>query len=451
MAITTEKQAEKSYKKIVHQKTISGDDKAFYLEDDSKINVSSETIWMQEASIPATVPTVGSGGGALLSGDIFDAAGLHHLDGSYDGIPIVQYFEDVAMPLVLGTTNSFQLTGSEQQILSFAFAEGIYAPVVKDQSDNAVPFGLNSWELDIESGTIVFFDGTPAGITSLKLTYWKYVGEMLSEQAVPVSTLTTKTYKLAADNLVTDVTKKDNDGDTTNDTFVIAHNLNATTLLARLREIAVPTELISAETLPNHVVGGTSFTSDYWFAQTFVPASNISTDFEAYIGLSSITGTPDYDLTLSIYSVAAGLPNALIGTSTNSINASAMSGGVYTAAFNFTGIPLSSGTEYALVIKSSNIVSQDGSNFIVLEEQNNQYAPGRNSFSSDSGSNWQDVSGLSTADYRIKISTMSGSTGNIEVLPHEIRFIDANNTEIELRPSLPDDVDEFYVDLIKLA
>ncbi len=239
MAITSARQAELAYKKVIHGKTTSHDgSRAYYLEDNSPLSIDSEFVPIDKSLIPFSKPTVGSGvAGALVDGDLFDKNGRVQTDPLYTGNPIVQYRFRRSMALMPGTTQSYQTATSEQFILPFNFNNGLYAPIVENQANAVVPFGQNSWELDTMSGVITFYDGNPSGVTSLKLTYWKYVGRKLSD--IPIASgsgLINLSYALAANALVSGVTLKDNDLDLINDTFIIDHNMNASLLIVQLKK-----------------------------------------------------------------------------------------------------------------------------------------------------------------------------------------------------------------------
>jgi len=111
-------------------------------------------IWSQSDSIPTTASP------SLIN------------DNDIDGI--VQLKKDVSMSLVPGTTNSFYSVELVDAI-PFNFGDGSYNYVLKDSTNQNIPFGLGDWVVDPTTGTLTFYGILPSNMPP-KITFYKYIG-----------------------------------------------------------------------------------------------------------------------------------------------------------------------------------------------------------------------------------------------------------------------------------
>lgn len=118
-----------------------------------------------------------------------------------------------------------------------------------------------------------------------------------------------------------------------------------------------------------------------------------------------VKGTPGYNVTAYIYADDGNRPGALLGASTNAINAATLAnvwnGGPY--KFTFTSVPLTAGARYWIGLGAS--ASGDANNFIAIGLNNaSGQGAAENLYRSTDGTTWSTFSTL----YSVRFRTYSG-------------------------------------------
>lgn len=161
----------------------------------------------------------------------------------------------------------------------------------------------------------------------------------------------------------------------------------------------------------------TTWTSATRYNQPVVPSvSGTAASFTVYIRKGT---NPVFDLIADICADSAGDPGTVLATSTNTFDVSTLNNITYTAVtFNFTGLPVVSGTTYHIVLRPVSFIASDP-----LEFQASQtYAPGPAEVSINSGTSWSPLS------FPLRFSLMS-SAG---VGPNEIAGPVSSGTNITI-------------------
>lgn len=177
MPISNEQKAEKAYKKVVLGVAMTANNKSYYTEPISPTSVRDpKNVWLDAADIPVTAPVT------PVASTIYDKNGV---DVVTSGLPGVIQYIDTVMTAVQGSNDSFMLT-NEHATIAFNSINGQYAPQFIDNSTgDPIPFGLNAMEYDIDAGVLFFVEGKPAGLTAVRIKYWRYVGRTFSD-VIPV-------------------------------------------------------------------------------------------------------------------------------------------------------------------------------------------------------------------------------------------------------------------------
>jgi hypothetical protein len=162
--ISSEQQAEVVYKVLEGKANTNANRSAAEEPLPSALILNPANIWLDAGLIPQTAP-------ALTSGGIFSVTFAHGVIQD-----VLQYFVDELLTAV--SASSFYSPNLKDSI-SYSFdPAGTYLYTLKD-SGNTLAFGLNSWVVDNEAGTLTFYDGIPPGISQppqFTLTFYKYVG-----------------------------------------------------------------------------------------------------------------------------------------------------------------------------------------------------------------------------------------------------------------------------------
>ena len=142
---------------------------------------------------------------------------------------------------------------------------------------------------------------------------------------------------------------------------------------------------------------GTSFNAASWGGQTFIPAvTGPLTKVDVQLFCSGCTGTTP-NLTLSIRSTSAGLPVGADLATTTITGFSNSSSVYYTATFS-SPTTVTSGTQYALILRPAANPSV-GSGYFWVRANPSSYANGQRVTTVDSGATW---AADSTRDFNFK-------------------------------------------------
>ena len=153
MALTPEQIANLLFKKEQGKGSTNNAREFFEEPRDGSRRVLPSQVWQQAEDIPATAPSLAHEG--------------------EDGV--VKYFEDLSLTPVPGVPNSFS---SDDLIdaIPFNFGDGSYNYVLKDDNDNAIPFGQGDWIVDGDAGVLTFYGAVPANMPP-KISFYKYIGD----------------------------------------------------------------------------------------------------------------------------------------------------------------------------------------------------------------------------------------------------------------------------------
>lgn len=160
MALSSAQISDILFKKIATGKSTTDNTRKFFEEPyNGRPFVDLSQIWAQSSLIPNVAAPVTN---------------------------VVSYVIDLSLQYVLGTAASF--TCNTKNIIPFNYGDGISYNYTLKKSDNTlIPFGTNDWYLDTETGTLTFFGGLPAGVSSLnspKLTFYKYIGKTAADTGI---------------------------------------------------------------------------------------------------------------------------------------------------------------------------------------------------------------------------------------------------------------------------
>lgn len=154
---------EAAFKNAVKQKPNTNANLAWYEEaGDISKRISIASLWIDSDYIPLEAPE------QLVSSKYSISLGNVSID-------VLERVEDVELTKVAGTPASFY---NELLIDSIdpSFGTG-YSIIIKDVFGNQVPFGLNKWVVDGESGILSFLEGIPDGYQApFKISFFRYIG-----------------------------------------------------------------------------------------------------------------------------------------------------------------------------------------------------------------------------------------------------------------------------------
>jgi hypothetical protein len=198
--------------------------------------------------------------------------------------------------------------------------------------------------------------------------------------------------------------------DTTQADFLsgVSTNLDLATSPGDVTLLNAPT---SDQSNTSGTTTGTGFGTPGWTGQTFIPAvTGLLAKADVQLFCNGCGATPP-NLTLSVRNTAAGLPTGA-DLATVTIPGSAFAGGgtvLFTATF---GAPatLTSGTQYALVLRPVSVPS--GSGYFWIRSSPSTYANGSRVLSADSGGTW---SADTTRDFNFRTYMQTGfaASGNL--------------------------------------
>jgi Carboxypeptidase regulatory-like domain len=151
---------------------------------------------------------------------------------------------------------------------------------------------------------------------------------------------------------------------------------------------------------------GTSFATTSWGGQTFIPAvTGQLTRVDAQLFCSGCTGTTP-NLTLSVRNTSGGLPTGA-DLATATIPGFSSGAAVYYAA-NFSSPPtLTSGTQYALILRP--VANPSPGGYFWIRSSPSTYANGQRVISADNGATW---TADSTRDFNFKTYINTGFTAS---------------------------------------
>jgi hypothetical protein len=154
MALTSAQISNLLFKKIIAGKSSTSDARQFFEEPfDGRSIVFPSQIWVQIDQIPNTAPVLAD----------------------TQTVGVVQYFQNLTLTAVPGTTGSFHHSNLVNAI-PFNFGDGVsYNYSIKDFTGAAIPFGTSDWVLDIDAGVLTFYNGVPGNMPP-KISFYKYVG-----------------------------------------------------------------------------------------------------------------------------------------------------------------------------------------------------------------------------------------------------------------------------------
>lgn len=171
---------EAAFKNAVKQKPNTNANLSWYEEaGDLSKRISIASLWIDSDRIPLEAPT-----------DLVDS--IYYVKLGNISFPVLQRFNNVELTKVAGTPASFY---SEHLIDSIdpSFGTG-YGITLTDSTGEKIPFGLNQWVVDGESGILSFLAGVPAGYKApFKVSFFKYVGRkgleglVTTDGAVPMA------------------------------------------------------------------------------------------------------------------------------------------------------------------------------------------------------------------------------------------------------------------------
>jgi hypothetical protein len=166
MALTTAQQALLLFKKLLGlgQTTAS---REFFNETSfpGRSAVYTNQIWTEQTLIPNTAPVLTSG----------------------QSSSVVQYWEDVTLGAVPGTTTAFT-SSLLIDAIPFNYGDGTsYNYTLKDNLNNGIAFGQGDWIVDTDAGLVTFYSTVPANMPP-KISFYKYVGAKgFTSPTVPIT------------------------------------------------------------------------------------------------------------------------------------------------------------------------------------------------------------------------------------------------------------------------
>ena len=130
----------------------------------SENHVKIQNVWMDSQFIPDSAPN-----------DQIDGDGFYRVQFFSDNIPIIRKVVELRLSLEDGTRATFY-NSLLLNAIPFDYGDG-YQYELKDTAGNIVPFGLNNWVVDGNSGTLSFLGGLPTGFSNeFIITFWRYCG-----------------------------------------------------------------------------------------------------------------------------------------------------------------------------------------------------------------------------------------------------------------------------------
>ena len=154
---------EAAFKNAVKQKPNTNPNLGWYEEEGSishRISISS--LWVDSDYIPLEAPT------NLIQNKYTITLGTVKVD-------VLEKIENLELTKVLGTPASFY---NELLIDSIdpSYGSG-YDIILKDKNGETLPFGLNQWVVDGESGILSFLGGVPDGYEQpFSVSFYRYIG-----------------------------------------------------------------------------------------------------------------------------------------------------------------------------------------------------------------------------------------------------------------------------------
>lgn len=149
---TTDQKADLLFKKYLG-KGSSGTSSLYFNEPlDGRTTIFPLQIWQEQGLIPVTAGAVSG---------------------------ITQQVTDLVLTQVPGQPFAFYDAQLKDAIPFNYDFNGSYVPTLKTNAGATIPFGLNDWIVDIETGMVTFYAGLPAGVSLAlppKITFWKYIG-----------------------------------------------------------------------------------------------------------------------------------------------------------------------------------------------------------------------------------------------------------------------------------
>ena len=154
---------EAAFKNAVKQKPNTNPNLTWYEEEGNisrRVNMSS--LWVDSDNIPLTAPT------ELVQNKYYAQVGTVR-------IPVLEKIQDVVVSKVVGTQSSYYNSLLIDSI-DPSFGTG-YDITLKDKNGKIVPFGLNQWVVDGESGILTFLAGLPQGYEEpFNISFFRYIG-----------------------------------------------------------------------------------------------------------------------------------------------------------------------------------------------------------------------------------------------------------------------------------
>lgn len=153
-------------------KANSNSNNAFYEEPNFKnTHTVLNKIWTDTEHIPEDIKSV------QLVNNIYSI-----IDSNNNRVDIIRYIENAELVKLEGTRATFT---AEKNLLKdaipFDYGKN-YDVVLKDSSDQQIPFGLNSWFIDTENGLLNFDKGIPIGYSQpFTLSFYRYEGRKANE------------------------------------------------------------------------------------------------------------------------------------------------------------------------------------------------------------------------------------------------------------------------------
>ena len=264
-----------------------------------------------------------------------------------------------------------------------------------------VDLGTRTTTTDINGGYT--FTGLPAGTyPSIVASYPGYVSGTGTAIVVTDGGSTTQDFSLATASTGSCLT------DTTQADFQAGIPTNCD-----LTGSPGDVTLLNAPTLDQQNTAGTTtgtgFGTPNWTGQTFIPAVTATlVKVEVQLFCSGCTGTTP-NLTLSVRATSSGLPTGADLATASIPGFSSATGVHYTATFG-SPATLTSGTQYALILRPDAAPSAGG--YFWIRSSPSTYANGQRVLSSNSGTTW---SADSTRDFNFRAFMQTGfaASGNL--------------------------------------
>ncbi len=240
------------------------------------------------------------------------------------------------------------------------------------------------------------FTGIPAGTyPSITASFSGYISSTVTSIVVTDGGTTTQDFSLglaATNGCLVDTTQADFLGG-------VPTNVDLTSSPGDITLLNAPT--VDQQNTAGTTTG-TGFGTPNWTGQTFIPAVTATlVKVEVQLFCSGCTGTTP-NLTLSVRATSAGLPTGADLATATIPGFSSPTGVHYTATFG-SPATLTSGTQYALILRPNTAPSAGG--YFWIRSSPSTYANGQRVLSSDSGTTW---SADSTRDFNFKVFLQTG-------------------------------------------